>query len=243
MMDAFDVLCVAIVTENRSQRDGCFDDPSRLPALKAGHSRVHACQPRRPREKFWAAVFGLSCTVRIAYNSGMDAAVPLRRFSQPAKQGFRWLPLLLLFTVIGAPALFAQTAPTRGRKYVPPPDTAKITVVVTKETNGKPVENAAVIFHPMKDNKDEGNLELKTNEDGKAVIDVIPIGDTVRLQVIANGFQTFGDDYQITTDSKEIQVKLKRPARQYSIYEKHSDTQEGGADSTPAPAASKPPQQ
>ena len=35
-------------------------------------------------------------------------------------------------------------------------------------------------------------MELKTNEDGKAIIDVIPIGDTVRLQVIANGFQTYG---------------------------------------------------
>jgi hypothetical protein len=91
-----------------------------------------------------------------------------------------------------------------------------------------------VIFHPMKEGKDEGNLELKTNEDGKATIDVIPIGDTVRLQVIADGFQTFGDDYQITTDIKAIQVKLKRPSRQYSIYEKHPDTQQGGADAKPA---------
>jgi hypothetical protein len=130
-------------------------------------------------------------------------------------------------------------AQARGRKYTPPPPTARITVTVIKETNGKPVENAAVVFHPMKGNKDEGNLELKTNEEGKAIIDVIPIGDTVRLQVIANGFQTFGDDYPITTDTKTIEVKLKRPARQYSIYEKHPDSEVGGADSKP----SSPPQQ
>jgi hypothetical protein len=82
----------------------------------------------------------------------------------------------------------------------------------------------------MKNGKDEGNLELKTNEEGKASIDVIPIGDTVRLQIIANGFQTFGDDYEITTDSKEITVKMKRPDRQYSIYEQHDDKVQGGAD-------------
>lgn len=159
------------------------------------------------------------------------------RFSQAIR---RILPLLLL-SFVCVPSLLAQT---RGRKYTPPPPTAKITVTVTKEANGKPVENAAVVFHPMKGNKDEGNLELKTNEEGRAVIDVIPIGDTVRLQVIKNGFQTFGDDYEIKTDTKEIEVKLKRPARQYSIYEKHDDTQQGGADQKPAtpPQQSTPPQ-
>ena len=122
-------------------------------------------------------------------------------------------------------------------------------MTVTKATNGKRIENAAVVFHPMKSGKNEGNLELKTNEEGKASIDVIPIGDTVRLQVIASGFQTFGDDYEITTDSKDIDVKMKRPARQYSIYEKHDNSLQGGADSkpdssTPPPAdqPAKPPQ-
>jgi hypothetical protein len=128
--------------------------------------------------------------------------------------------------------LFAQDAAHRGRKYTPPPPTSKITVTVIKAANGKPLENAAVVFHPMKNGKDEGNLELKTNEEGKVTIEVIPVGDTVRLQVIANGFQTFGDDYEITTDSKEITVKMKHPDRQYSIYEKHDENkQQGGSES------------
>jgi hypothetical protein len=166
----------------------------------------------------------------------MIRAVKLLRFPDlQFSRGFRWVLPLFLLIAVAAPGLLAQA--TRGRKYTPPPPTAKITVTVMKETNGKPVENAAVVFHPMKGNKDEGNLELKTNEDGKATIDVIPIGDTVRLQVIADGFQTFGDDYQITTDAKEIQVKLKRPARQYSIYEKHPDTPQGDAESKPSQPA------
>ena len=98
-----------------------------------------------------------------------------------------------------------------GRKYTPPPATATIKVTVVRSTNGKPIPNAAVVFHPMEGDKDKGALELKSDEDGKVTIDVIPIGDTVRLQVIADGWQTFGDDYKIDTDSKEILVKMKRP--------------------------------
>ena len=123
-------------------------------------------------------------------------------------------------------SLLAQE--NRGRKYVPPPATSKITVTVTKANNGKPVENAAVVFHPIKNGKDEGGLELKTDENGKATLDVIPIGDTLQLQVIATGYQTFGNNYQITANTKDIAVRLRHPARQYSIYEQHPDGQVGG---------------
>jgi hypothetical protein len=39
------------------------------------------------------------------------------------------------------------------------------------------------------------------------------------VQVLAPGFQTFGEDYEIAEASKEITVKLKRPQKQYSIYD------------------------
>lgn len=128
------------------------------------------------------------------------------------------------------PLLLSAQDVKRGRKYTPPPPTCKVTVRVTKATNGKPVENAGVVFHSIKDGKDQGNMELKTNEDGKAVLDVIPVGDTVRLQIIATGFQTYGADYQLDAATKDIEVKLLRPGKQYSIYEKHEDTQIGGQD-------------
>jgi hypothetical protein len=70
-------------------------------------------------------------------------------------------------------------------------------------------------------------MELKTNEDGKVTIDVIPIGDGLRLQVLATGYQTYGNDYELPGDSKEIEVKLSRPAKQYSIYESHPDQGQG----------------
>jgi 5-hydroxyisourate hydrolase-like protein (transthyretin family) len=109
----------------------------------------------------------------------------------------------------------------RGRKYKAPPPTCKVTVTVIKGYNGKPLENASVVFHPLKDGKDAGSMELKTNEDGKVTLDMIPIGEDLRLQVLATGFQTFGEDYDLNDATKEIEVKLKRPQKQYSIYENH----------------------
>ena len=130
----------------------------------------------------------------------------------------------------------------RHRKYTPPPDTAHISVTVVKETNGKPIDHAAVIFHILQGSeKDKGNMELKTNNEGQAIIDVIPMGQTVRLQIIASGFQTFGDDYKIDSATKEIIVKMKRPTRQYSTYE-HPETQGAQSGTQPStPTADTPP--
>jgi hypothetical protein len=119
--------------------------------------------------------------------------------------------------------LLAQDSPVkRGRKYKPPPETSKIVVQVTKKFNGKPIMNAAVIFNPYdKDGKDIGNLEVKTDPEGKATIDIIPTGSLVRVQVIANGFATFAEDYQIDQPTHEIAVAMLRPQEQVSSY---SDT-------------------
>jgi len=118
------------------------------------------------------------------------------------------------------PAIAQSSKDDQGwsRKYKTPPPSSRIEVTVLKDFNGKPIENAAVIFHPIQGDKDQGVLELKTNEDGKAIIDVIPIGDTVRLQVIATGYQTYGEDYKIDKAEMTMQVKMKRPGGQYSTY-------------------------
>jgi hypothetical protein len=120
--------------------------------------------------------------------------------------------------VVFSLALHAQDNERRGRKYKAPPPSSRIEVTVLKADNGKPIESAAVIFHPIEGDKDKGSMELKTNEDGKAIIDVIPVGDTVRLQVIANGYQTYGQDYKIDKEEMSMEVRMNRPGHQYSIY-------------------------
>ena len=121
-----------------------------------------------------------------------------------------------LICIVCASAALAQR--NGGRKYTPPPETATIKVTVLRDTNGKPIPNAAVVFHPMEGDRDKGALELKSDEEGNVTIDVIPIGDVVRLQIIAPGWKTYGDDYKIDSSSKEITVRMKRPSDQYSLY-------------------------
>jgi hypothetical protein len=107
----------------------------------------------------------------------------------------------------------------RGRKYKAPPATSHIEVVVSKKFNGKPIMNAAVVFDSTMNGKEEGNLEVKTDPDGKAVIDVIPTGSKVRVQVIATGFATFAEEYLVTEPSRQIAVSMLRPQEQISSYE------------------------
>ena len=126
----------------------------------------------------------------------------------------------------------------RGRKFKVPPASSRIEISVIRDSNGKPIEHAAVIFHPIEGDRDKGVMELKTNEDGKAVVDVIPIGDTVRLQVIAKGFQTYGGDFKVDQLEISKEIRMKRPGGQYSIYRNNGDTAKsdnGSGDNTQKP--------
>ena len=151
---------------------------------------------------------------------------------------------IFVFAVLTASltAGFAQTTDTakRGRKYKAPPPTSHVEVTVVRATTGKPVDNAAVIFHPLVDGHDNGNMELKTNQDGKASIDLLTTGSSVRLQIIADGFQTYGEDYKVDKDNMAIEVKLKRPAGQYSIYKKGEGAKSSSDQPADKPNADKP---
>jgi hypothetical protein len=128
----------------------------------------------------------------------------------------------------------AQATGRHMRKYKELPPTAHVEVVVLKP-NGKPLTNVAVIFHPVKDGKFDGNLEMKTDDDGKAVLDLIPVGSEMNVQVIADGYATFGQEYEVPTDTKSIVITMQRPVEQYSTY------RDNGQTAVPAPGVMEPP--
>jgi hypothetical protein len=157
------------------------------------------------------------------------------------RSGFRLAMGLLLPLLTVSLHPLANASNRRMRKYKPPPPMAQVDVTVLKASTGKPLQNAAVVFHITKSDpsggngivrlvkttvkgdssdSDEGNMELKTNEQGKASLDIIPIGSKVLVQVIAPGFQTYGEEYEIPSDKKSIVVKMLPPKTQYSAYEK-----------------------
>ena len=74
---------------------------------------------------------------------------------------------------------------------------ATVTVTVLRAADGKPLKNAAVVFHPTQGDTQEGNMELKTNDEGLAKITIIPQGSQVLVQVIMQGYRTFGQKYDV----------------------------------------------
>ena len=96
---------------------------------------------------------------------------------------------------------------------------ATLQFIVIKDENGKPVRNAEIVLHGVdKHGKQKSDgLELKTHEDGRAEIGGIPFGK-IRVQVIAHGLRTFGEDYDINQPNHEITIKMQKPQDQYTIY-------------------------
>lgn len=136
--------------------------------------------------------------------------------------------LLIFFPAI----LIAATLMARDKKDEGPQ--SALSFVVLKDDTGKPIRNAAVVLHPVGQHgkQAKSGFELKTDNDGTTHFDGIPYG-TWRVQVIADGFQTFGDDYNINKAAQEISVRLKRPGGQYSIYDKHDGSSGSGGTGNP----------
>jgi len=123
------------------------------------------------------------------------------------KQGSRILSLVLL-VLLAAAAAGAKDQPTSHLEFV-----------VVRSNNGKPVRNASVILHPVnKEGKQStGGYQLKTNNEGKAEFEEIPYGK-LRIQAIAKGLQTYGEDFDISQPSHQFTIKMNPPQDQYSIY-------------------------
>ncbi len=119
-------------------------------------------------------------------------------------------------------ALLATALPVYAQKDKDTEPTSWLYFVVIKDDNGKPVRNAAVILHPVnvKGRQERGGLELKTSPEGKCDLDGIPYGP-LRVQVLAHGFQTYGEDFDVEKPTTEITIRLKRPKGQFSIYDDH----------------------
>jgi hypothetical protein len=113
---------------------------------------------------------------------------------------------------------------------------------VVKDDNGKPVRNAAIILHPVNEGgrQERGGLELKSDPEGKANLDGIPLGK-LRVQVLAHGFQTYGEDFDVENPKTEIIIKLKRPQGQFSVYDDRAPDSSGAPKQADPPADSKKP--
>ncbi len=118
-----------------------------------------------------------------------------------------------LLAILGCAAILAALGVAAGQKF------AELKFTIVRDSNGNPIRNASVVLHQVDDKGQQakGGVQLKTDAEGHAGYPSVPYGK-LRVQVIAPGFQTYGEDYDITEPSHEFTIKLKRPQEQYSIY-------------------------
>jgi hypothetical protein len=96
--------------------------------------------------------------------------------------------------------------------------------IVVKTQGGHPVDRASVVVKCLGRSVAKlGKLEcpayeLRTNEEGVVKLPPIPQGK-IRVQVIAKGYQTFGQDYTINDEQKSLEIKLNPPQQQYSAHQ------------------------
>jgi hypothetical protein len=94
----------------------------------------------------------------------------------------------------------------------------RLTIVVKGGEKNLPVENASVYLkyyeeHAIKKNK-VVELNVKTNQDGTAHIPEPQLG-RVLIQVIAEGWKSYGRWYDLTDAKQTIEIQLQRPPKWY----------------------------
>lgn len=121
--------------------------------------------------------------------------------------------------------LFTFTLIATALPVLADPPMTKIRVEVRKALNDKPVDRASVVVRFVEGRsvvklgkKIMTSYQMRTNQDGVASIPAIPQGK-IQIQVIAKGFQTFGQIFDIGEDEKTVEIKLKDPQPQFSVHQ------------------------
>lgn len=109
-----------------------------------------------------------------------------------------------------------------GLSAAPPDKVSRLSLKVLTEGEKKPVSNAHVVVRFVSGKKffikdKRTSWEAQTNRSGVVVLDDIPTGN-VKIQIIARGYQTFGDEFELKKAEEELTLLLKPPAKQVSAY-------------------------
>jgi hypothetical protein len=96
--------------------------------------------------------------------------------------------------------------------------------IVVKSQGGKPVDRASVVVRFVEGHSVvklgkaiRTTFELRTNQEGEAQVPSIPQGK-IRIQIIAKGYQTFGQVFDVSEEEKKIEITLNPPQQQYTAH-------------------------
>jgi hypothetical protein len=95
---------------------------------------------------------------------------------------------------------------------------SRITIEVSGGDKSSPVENASVYIKYVEERKIKSNktveLNVKTNREGTAHVPDAPTGRAL-VQVVADGWKTYGRWYDINEAKQIIKIHLDRPPKWY----------------------------
>ncbi len=133
----------------------------------------------------------------------------------------RHLAFFTCFSILLTPLSAQEPAspPAKPKTQVQKPDTAnRLTIEVKGGENSVPVENASVYVkfvqaRTLRKGK-KYELNVKTNRDGIAHVPDSPLGK-VLIQIVADGWKSFGHWYEVTESQQTVQIRLERPPKWY----------------------------
>ena len=100
-------------------------------------------------------------------------------------------------------------------------ESARLTLQVVAGEDKQPVADAHVVVRFAEERMLRRNKttswETKTNRKGVAVLSGIPLG-AIKVQVIAKGYQTYGDEHELSQPEEELTIQLEPPQGQVSAY-------------------------
>jgi len=118
--------------------------------------------------------------------------------------------------VVGLPA--ARLTSLAAPRAAQTPSNARVTIEVTGGDKDAPVENASVYLKYVQERKigkdKKVELNVKTNRDGTAHVPDAPLG-RVLIQIVAEGWKTYGRWYDITDTKEPIKIHLEKPPKWY----------------------------
>ncbi|MBM3726261.1 MAG: carboxypeptidase regulatory-like domain-containing protein [Acidobacteria bacterium] len=116
-----------------------------------------------------------------------------------------FLPLVLAFPVLADPPMTSLR-------------------VEVKTLGGAPIDRASVVVRFVEGRskakfgkKIVTSWQLRTNQEGLAKIPPIPQGK-ILVQVIAKGYQTYGETVEVDQEERTVEVQMKPPQPQHSVH-------------------------
>lgn len=136
----------------------------------------------------------------------------------PMRRKFIWCVVMIALAGMVAGAGAARQDTKNAPSSATNPPSKRLTLEITGGDNNAAVENASVYLKYVEEKKIGKDkhyaLNVKTNREGVAHVPDAPLGK-VLIQIVADGWKSYGKYYELTDPGAVIKIHLDRPPKWY----------------------------